>query len=131
MLHLRTTLLDTITYFTMIMAVIRVNCIAFPISPRNSGAAIAHLINKVNITHILLGHEQSMLDLAEETLKILGTEYPSTTPPSITPIPLFAELYLGTGVSVDADDLPITRTASDDIIFYMHSSGMKCPSLFE
>jgi hypothetical protein len=105
------------------MSIIRANYIAFPISPRNSAPAIAHLINKVNVTHILLGHEQSMLDLVDETLEVLQSEYPSSTKPGISPIPLFHDLYLGPSTSVNMDDLPITRNESDDIMFYLHSSG--------
>lgn len=105
------------------MAVLRANYIVFPISPRNSAAAVAHLISKTNITHILLGHEQAMLDLSFEAVKILQSEYPSTTEPDTSPVPLFQDLYLGPDTSVNIDDIPITRTNPDDIMVYLHSSG--------
>lgn len=106
------------------MAVLRANAIVFPISPRNSAAAIAHLISKVNITHILVGHEQAMQDLAEETLNILNSEHPSIAKPDVSPVPLFHELYLGPKIgSVNMDDFPLTRTNADDVTLYLHSSG--------
>lgn len=105
------------------MAVLRANCIVFPISPRNSAAAIAHLISKVNITHILLGQEQSMLDLTGKTLKVLQSDHPSTAEPNISPVLLFDDLYLGPNSLVNMDDFPVTRTNSDDVTLYLHSSG--------
>lgn len=105
------------------MAVLRANYIVFPISPRNSAAAIAHLISKVNITHILLGQEQYMLDLAGETLNVLQSDHPSTAKPDISPVLLFHDLYLGPNSSVNMDDFPVTRTNSDDVTLYLHSSG--------
>ncbi|TFK38857.1 hypothetical protein BDQ12DRAFT_629926 [Crucibulum laeve] len=114
---------DTITYFTMTMAIMRANYIAFPISPRNSAAAVAHLISKVNVAHILLGHEQSMIDLSNEALEILKAQHPSVALPDITPTPLFHDIYGDDDSSDNMSDLPITRTGSDDIVIYLHSSG--------
>ncbi|KIJ41947.1 hypothetical protein M422DRAFT_229444 [Sphaerobolus stellatus SS14] len=112
---------DTITYFVLLMAIMRANYIAFPISPRNSAAAVAHLVSKTGVKHILLGQEQSMQDLANEMTEILKTQYPSVALPQISPIPLFQDLF--DQPVINMDDLPIERKSPDDIVIYLHSSG--------
>ncbi len=46
-------IVDTITYYTMIMAVMRRGYAIIPISPRNSPAAVAHLIKTVCVNAFL------------------------------------------------------------------------------
>ncbi|KAI0926159.1 hypothetical protein AcV5_008690 [Taiwanofungus camphoratus] len=77
----------------MMMSVMRANYIVFPISPRNSPAAVAHLINKVGVKHVLVGCEQVMQDLAKDALCILKNQYFSTPEPQLSPMPLL-ELFL-------------------------------------
>lgn len=114
---------DTITYFTMMMSVIRANFIVFPISPRNSAQAVAHLITKVGVDHILVGRDPSMHDLVSDALEIVKLSSPSTLQsPSVSPIPLFEDLFLRKPFS-DAESLPVVRQNPDDIIMYLHSSG--------
>ncbi|KAH7906260.1 hypothetical protein BJ138DRAFT_1016524, partial [Hygrophoropsis aurantiaca] len=85
---------DTIPYFVTTMSIMRTNYIVFPISPRNSAAAVAHLINKVGVRHILVGREQAMLDLSKNSLDILRTQYPSQAVPELSTMPLFEDLFL-------------------------------------
>lgn len=111
--------------------IIRANFIAFPVSPRNSATAVAHLINAVGITHILIGHEKSMVDLANDAFAILTSSYPSTPLPSHSPIPLFKDLFLSSNAStVSFHDIPYERTDPDAVIFILHSSGLCSPSPF-
>ncbi|KAF8990609.1 hypothetical protein BDQ17DRAFT_1433645 [Cyathus striatus] len=112
---------DTITYFCMIMAIMRANHIPFPISPRNSAQAVAHLVSKVNVKLVLLGRDKAMLNLAEDTVQILKDNHPATTIPEISPIPVFENIF--TGEVPDMTDLPITRRGSDEFVIYLHSSG--------
>ncbi|KAF9471438.1 acetyl-CoA synthetase-like protein [Pholiota conissans] len=114
---------DTITYFTMLMAIIRAGYIAFPISPRNSPSAVAHLISSVGVHYILVGNDQSMIDLANESLQSLKENYRHkvTSPPQLFRIPNFEDLFVDTGD--DFKTLPAIRKGSDDIIIYLHSSG--------
>lgn len=108
----------------MFMSIMRANYAAFPISPRNSPAAVAHLINKVGAKHVLVGREQSMHDLADSTLEILRTQYFSCPAPELSPLPLFEELYLPPSeVSVTKDDVPYEYKGPDAVIEYLHSSG--------
>ncbi|KAF9553781.1 hypothetical protein CPC08DRAFT_645179 [Agrocybe pediades] len=48
---------DTITYFTTLISILRAGYIGFAISPRNSPAAVAHIINKAVTGHILATFE--------------------------------------------------------------------------
>ncbi|KAF8626806.1 hypothetical protein AX17_006463 [Amanita inopinata Kibby_2008] len=112
---------EAVSYFTMNMAVMRAGYALFPISPRNSPAAIAHLIDAVGVKHILLGREPAMRNLAAEVVKILKTEYPSTQEPGFSPLPIFEELFLDDGI--DSEPLPFGRKGPNDTILYFHSSG--------
>ncbi|KIK71517.1 hypothetical protein GYMLUDRAFT_338794 [Collybiopsis luxurians FD-317 M1] len=46
--------LDSFTSFVVIMGILRAGMIAFPISPRFSSSVVAHLINAVQPSHILI-----------------------------------------------------------------------------
>ncbi|KAF8968163.1 hypothetical protein BDZ97DRAFT_1655638 [Flammula alnicola] len=111
---------DTITYFTMIMATMRAGYVPFPISPRNSPSAVAHLINAVDVQHVLVGREQSMSDLAHEALEILKTSYSSAAAPELISIPQFEDLFLD---SDNDQPIPYERRGGDEIVMYLHSSG--------
>ena len=104
------------------MSVLRAGYTVFPISPRNSPAAVAHLLNKVGVGHIFIGHEQSLINLASESLKLLGAQYPEASQPDTSPIPLFEDLYLD--AEDDPSDIPFERRGLYDVVVYMHSSGV-------
>ncbi|PCH34918.1 NAD(P)-binding protein [Wolfiporia cocos MD-104 SS10] len=115
---------DAIPYFTMLMSIMRANCVVFPVSPRNSPAALAHLISKTNVTHIFVGREPAMSDLGDAALAIAKEKDPSATLPTTSPMPLFEELYLSQEeMYVTADDVPYTFRGSDAIAMILHSSG--------
>ncbi|KAJ7579078.1 hypothetical protein C8J56DRAFT_1006701 [Mycena floridula] len=115
---------DSITYLTMMMSIMRTNFIAFPISPRNSPGAVAHLFNKVNVSHVLVGRDPSMRDLAKAALEVLKRDYPTATPPELSSMPIFEDLFLpeNEAAQIKAKDIPMT-SKPDDITIYLHSSG--------
>ncbi|PBK97000.1 acetyl-CoA synthetase-like protein [Armillaria gallica] len=84
---------DSITYFVTMMSLLRANYVFFPISPRNSPVAVAHLLHKVGVQHVLVGRDASMQDLANEALGILKSQYPSDTSPEQSPIPAFEDYF--------------------------------------
>lgn len=100
----------------------RANYIVFPISPRNSAEAVAHLINKTRVKHIFLGREQSMIDLSNDATEILKAQYPHVSQPEISTIPLFQDLF--DQPVADMHDLPFERKKPEEIAIYLHSSGM-------
>jgi len=110
------------------LGIMRANYILFPISPRNSPNAIAHLIDKLRIKHLILGRDVSMQTLATAALDVLQQEYhyPAVDLPNMALLPTFEELF--TPISEGElnrirKEIPLTRVKPDDIQFYLHSSG--------
>ncbi|KAJ6583069.1 hypothetical protein DFH09DRAFT_978909 [Mycena vulgaris] len=116
---------DTIPYFTLLMSCFRANYVAFPISPRNSPSAVAYLIDKVGVSHLLIGHEPAMLDLAKNALDILRAQYPLRTAPDVSYVPLFEDLFLPASGRHEniRDALPYEYKGPDATVCIMHSSG--------
>ncbi|THV01944.1 acetyl-CoA synthetase-like protein, partial [Dendrothele bispora CBS 962.96] len=113
-------------------SVMRANFVLFPISPRNSPQAIAHLIQKVRVKHMLVGFDQSMQELMERAVEFLKTEYGYRDDqiPAMSMMPLFEDLYLENGldkgkeiVEKIREEISLKRQQPQDIQFYLHSSG--------
>lgn len=114
---------DTVTYFTAFVSVQRADCILFVISPRNSPAAVAHLLNKVAVDHLVVGREPAMKNLVSESLELLKTSYPDAKIPDQSPMLTYDELYLSSTPAPSPSSLPLTNTKRDDLAMYFHSSG--------
>ncbi|KAJ6629893.1 hypothetical protein B0H10DRAFT_1775629 [Mycena sp. CBHHK59/15] len=114
---------DTIPYFVLLMSCFRANYVPFPISPRNSPAAVAHLVSKVGVSHILTGNEPAMVTLAKDALKILMDQSLGRNLPDVSPVPLFEDLFLPSGHPVRAEDLPYEYKGPDVTAMILHSSG--------
>ncbi|THV01989.1 acetyl-CoA synthetase-like protein [Dendrothele bispora CBS 962.96] len=122
---------DSIPYSTTMLSVMRANFVLFPISPRNSPQAVAHLIQKVGVKHMLVGFDQSMQELMERAVEFLKTEYGYRDDqiPATSMMPLFEDLYLENGskeketVEKIREEIPLKRQQPQDIQFYLHSSG--------
>ncbi|KAF8869841.1 hypothetical protein CPB85DRAFT_1356315 [Mucidula mucida] len=110
---------DTVTYFTMLMSVLRSNCVVFPISIRNSPTAIAHLIQQVRVEHLLVSGDRAMQQLATQSFSLLEKDY---AVPKVLPFPNFQDLYLSP-YTVHPQDIPYERKGPDQIVLYIHSSG--------
>ncbi|THH28009.1 hypothetical protein EUX98_g6169 [Antrodiella citrinella] len=109
---------DTITMFVTEVGIIRADCIVFPISTRNSAAAVAYLLTKIKVTHVLVGSEGPYQTLATAALKIMqdaGTPIPDT---SVTFT--FEEIMKEDEVF---EPLPKLKYEWDDTCAIMHSSG--------
>ncbi|KAJ7448015.1 hypothetical protein FB451DRAFT_1289566 [Mycena latifolia] len=115
---------DAIPYGILLMSCFRANYVVFPISPRNSPAAVAHLIDKAGVNHLLIGHDSSMLELANGALEILASKYPSRKAPDVSYVPLFEELFLPASErKMTPDSVPYEYKGPDACIIIMHSSG--------
>ncbi|KZT01340.1 acetyl-CoA synthetase-like protein [Laetiporus sulphureus 93-53] len=114
---------DAIPYFTMTMSIMRANCIAFPISPRNSPLAVAHLVSKTGVRHILVGREQATTDLANEAIQILKLQHPSVALPELSPMPLLEELFLPPEEQLSGDLVKYRYRGPDATAIILHSSG--------
>ncbi|KAJ6464064.1 hypothetical protein C8R45DRAFT_1025143 [Mycena sanguinolenta] len=116
---------DTIPYFTILMSCFRANYVPFPISPRNSPSAVAHLVAKARVRHLLIGHEPAMLHLADEAIKILRERDSAIDIPDVSNVPLFEDLFVsGSDTSpVASETLPFEYNGPDETACIMHSSG--------
>lgn len=116
----------------MIMSLMRANYIVFPISPRNSVSAVAHLISTANVQHVLLGHEQNLLDLWTAVRKILQSRDSSTPVPGFSSMPLFEDLFLShPECATSSKDLTYESKGPDATVLILHSSGsMFGPRIF-
>ncbi|KAJ7229429.1 hypothetical protein B0H12DRAFT_1147826 [Mycena haematopus] len=113
---------DAIPYFVLFMSCLRANYVAFPISPRNSPAAVAHLIDKAAVDHLLIGPDPALLALATDATQILNEQY-STAAPDISPTPLFEDLFRVDSKSITAKDIPYEYHGPDSPALICHSSG--------
>ncbi|KAK0453915.1 hypothetical protein EV421DRAFT_1730853 [Armillaria borealis] len=115
---------DTITYTTTVMGLQRANYVIFPISPRNSAPAVAHLLHEVGVEHVLVGRDSSMQVLCRDALDILGSQYPSSDLPQLSPVPVFEDLFLPDWrTRTNSDDLPLLSVDPSTAGLYLHSSG--------
>ncbi|KAK0483762.1 hypothetical protein IW261DRAFT_1332931 [Armillaria novae-zelandiae] len=116
---------DSITSFVTMMSLLRANYVFFPISPRNSPVAVAHLLHKVGVQHILVGRDASVQDLANSALEILKSQYLSDALPEQFPIPSFEDYFQSQWErNTDAElDLPLLPVDPDSPALYLHSSG--------
>lgn len=112
---------DTITFFTSIVGTMRAGYAAFPISTRNSPAAVAHLLKKAGVAHVLVGHESALQALISDALALIedDAERPK---PTISVMLSFESVYRDED---EEDFVPLdSRTYHpDDPAFIFHSSG--------
>ena len=62
---------DSITYATILLGVLRAGHTAFPISSRNSAAAVVDLLSKTGCSHVFVSPDPRIRDLAGEVLTIV------------------------------------------------------------
>ncbi|KLO14348.1 acetyl-CoA synthetase-like protein [Schizopora paradoxa] len=108
---------DTITYFTFIMGIVRAGHTAFPISTRNSPAAIAHLLKKTGTSHLLVGREPVFQSLATKTLELL-----QSTKPRLSQMPAFEDIY-ACSIETSFTPLPLRRPNMEEPAIILQSSG--------
>lgn len=93
----------------------------FPISPRNSPEAIAHLLAEARVDHVLVGREQVYRDLFNRSLGVLKSKYLEAQEPAVSVAPLFEDLY--TPFEGDANTVKYKVPPKDAPVLMVHSSG--------
>lgn len=110
---------DTFSYFVLLAGIIRAGCQAFPISPRNSPAAVIHLLQETRSKYLLISHDPSIQ-------KLIGSVYPSPALKSSVgePITIPTFEYLFGGTESDFDPLPpMQQQECNRPSLILHSSG--------
>lgn len=111
--------LDTITYATTKLGMVRAEGVAFAVSPRNSAPGVAHLIDKTGSKHIIVTPDlKPLADAAVSVLKERGSKIPV-----VRLMPAFKDLFPDHD-SEDFDYLPEPKHKGlDDPVVILHSSG--------
>ncbi|KAJ3928039.1 MAG: hypothetical protein NXY57DRAFT_1064096 [Lentinula lateritia] len=104
---------DAFTYSLAIMGVLRAGMTAFPISPRFSPEIIAHIINDVKPTHVLVNLERK--EAVDQIMALVNPEHR----PSVFPMPSYHNIIRG-----DFYEIPNKHQRSvDEPALIIHSSG--------
>jgi acyl-CoA synthetase (AMP-forming)/AMP-acid ligase II len=118
---------DTVTYVTTEVGILRAGFSVFPISTRNSPEAIAHLLKKTGTSHLLIGGEPMLQKLATASLELLRADgYPEI--PS-SHMPHFEDLYPHDDPDNEFRHYPPVKFDLDAPSLVLHSSGQSCISL--
>ncbi|KAG7442861.1 acetyl-CoA synthetase-like protein [Guyanagaster necrorhizus] len=84
---------DTITFFTTFIGMFRAGIPFLALSPRNSPAALAHLLRTTEPTHLFVSADASLLELARDSFKFLDGSHV----PEIAYMPSYEDLYIKNG----------------------------------
>jgi acyl-CoA synthetase (AMP-forming)/AMP-acid ligase II len=114
--------LDTVTYVTTEVGILRAGFAVFPISPRNSPEAVAHLLKKTGARHLLVGGEPMLQKLAAASLQSLRADDHLEIP--LSGMPHFEDLY-PPGESSDSEFkyYPPVKFDLNSPSLVLHSSG--------
>ncbi|KAJ7604122.1 putative aminoadipate reductase [Roridomyces roridus] len=119
-------LTDSLIYQTLVAGCIKAGIVPFPISNRNSSAAVVHLLDTTK-SHRLLVTKASLgplTDAISADLATLSVPYDL----SVEEIPLLGQIYPYLGHEKLSHEFvpypsPTTRTPLDTVAMYLHSSG--------
>ncbi|KAF9479408.1 acetyl-CoA synthetase-like protein [Pholiota conissans] len=120
-------LADTLVYQTVVTGMISAGVVPFPISPRNTAAAIAHLMKKTSSHSIVTTYTtlRDLMDSVKEEFKNNDPNYEI----NITEIPTLYQLFPQFSDSPIADEIDTFVNSyqvvakPEDIALYLHSSG--------
>lgn len=93
----------------------------FPISPRNSPEAIAHLLKKSAARHLMVGGEPMLQELAASSLELLRADGHPEIP--VSNMPQFEDLYPRNCTHADFDYYPTVKFDLHAPALILHSSG--------
>ncbi|KAF5351531.1 hypothetical protein D9758_007233 [Tetrapyrgos nigripes] len=110
--------LDSVTYYTLLMGIMHAGFVPFPISTRNSEAAVAHLLKATNAVYVFANPDNTMQSLAQKACHRLG----EGNGIQILPTPVFDDFYKPTQKDFKSSARS-RKIELDDTAFILHSSG--------
>ncbi|KAH8110846.1 acetyl-CoA synthetase-like protein [Phellopilus nigrolimitatus] len=110
---------DTITFASLLIGVMRTGWTVFPISTRNSPAAVTTLLTQTKTAHIFVSADSSMQHLADAALKELSVDNAVKK----HKLPVFEELYPVKGFDPSFTPEPLAEIDMDAPAVIFHSSG--------
>ncbi|SJL14868.1 uncharacterized protein ARMOST_18343 [Armillaria ostoyae] len=111
---------NSITYFTVLASLMRLGFIPFPISTRNSVAAIVHLIKSTGARHLIVSQDESLQNTADIVCRQFW-EADVNDKITTIPMPHFGDLFSGKPGSYEP--LPPVRPDWSQTALIIHSSG--------
>ena len=102
------------------MGIMHLGHAAFFISPRNSAAAVAHLLSEVGATHMIVGIEDNLKNNANAALEELKGK--GANVPDVSQVPTFHDIY-EPSLRSDFKLLPRTKIDIRDRSVILHTSG--------
>ncbi|THH19547.1 hypothetical protein EW146_g1644 [Bondarzewia mesenterica] len=113
---------DTITYVTTEIGIIRAGFAVFPISPRNSPEAVAHLLRKTGTKLLLVSGEPVLQSLAAAVQEILNQDE-ERLDVIVSGMPLFEDIYPDEIFNGNFELYPTVRYDLNAPALIIHSSG--------
>jgi hypothetical protein len=116
-----------VTYLTTEVGLLRAGFSVFPISPRNSAEAVAHLLKMTGSNYLWAGGEPVLQKLANTALEILRADGHPEIPSSH--MPHFEDLYPDDDSDSEFENYPVVKFDLDATSLIMHSSGQHVMNL--
>jgi acyl-CoA synthetase (AMP-forming)/AMP-acid ligase II len=110
-----------VTYLTTELGILRAGFTVFPVSPRNSPEAVAHLLKKTGANHLLVGGEPMLHELAMASLELLRADGHPGIP--LSNMPNFEDLYPQDDSDDEFKHYPVAKFDLDAPSLILHSSG--------
>ncbi|EGG05935.1 uncharacterized protein MELLADRAFT_107156 [Melampsora larici-populina 98AG31] len=135
---------EPLVYFTVLLGIMKAGCVPFAISPRNSPAAIAHLLKTSGCQNVyvefdprLMSHNDSNMSVSEkmsrdqmdEVLKLLPESHLREVMELPSAHALFPRLVTGSAYIFDStvheklESIPTPLKAACEPVMILHSSG--------
>ena len=109
------------TYVTTEVGILRAGFAVFPISPRNSPEAVAHLLKMTGAHHLLVGGEPMLQKLAAASLELLRAgDHPEVFQSGM---PCFEDLYSYDSPDSEFKHYPPVKFNRNATSLILHSSG--------
>ena len=116
-LHFHCLLTDSTTYLTLIVGMMYLGLTPFPLSARNSAAAVAHLVRSTGVHELVVSSDAGMQRIGLEAREELAKDGYGL---ELLPFPEFGELY-------NDQDVPgyvkMGALSGDQDAIIIHSSG--------
>ncbi|KAF7351310.1 Acetyl-CoA synthetase-like protein [Mycena sanguinolenta] len=113
----------SILYASLIFGAVRAGLTVFPISTRNSPAAVAHLVAQSGVKYLLVSQDGHMQELARKALSLLK-ENEQAHDVGMLPIPTYEEVSDAQRGDLAADALPpLCKIPDEEVLVIAHSSG--------
>ncbi|KAI0058351.1 acetyl-CoA synthetase-like protein [Artomyces pyxidatus] len=110
---------DSISYFTALVASMRLGFVPFPISTRNSPVALAHLVKDSHVIQLFVSPDSAMQRLSADAVALLENDGVSV---EVLPMIQFEDISDENNLNTEPD-CQFGKLKADDIVVMLHSSG--------